>query len=249
MKNAIIAKDLKKIYNEREVISNLSFSIKNGEFVAIFGPNGCGKSTLLNMLAGLSEKTSGEIEVSEFSSNTFSYIFQNYRESLLLWKNNYENVVFPLKISKVKEDEIKVRLMEMESIFNFSPNFNLFPYQLSGGQQQIVAFMRALITKPKLLFIDEPFSALDYENNLLLRKHLQNYYTKYKPTVLVITHDIEEAVHLANKIIVLSKQPTKIVEIIKNNAPYPRGTNFLNSKQFAQTKEKVLKAFQAGATQ
>jgi len=246
MNNAIITKNLCKEYDGREIISNISFNIKEGEIVAIFGPNGCGKSTLLNILAGINNKTSGEIEFNEFNSKKFSYIFQNYRESLLPWKNNYDNIAFPLRIAKIKEDEIKEKIMEMEKIFSFSANFDLFPYQLSGGQQQVLAFMRALLTKPKLLFIDEPFSALDYENNLILRKHLQEYHAKYTPTILVITHDIEEAVHLADKIIVLSKTPTKIIKIIKNSATHPRATNFLNSKKFIEVKEKVLKAFEEG---
>lgn len=247
MKSAIKVKNLSKSYENSQIISNISFNINRGEIVAIFGPNGCGKSTLLNMLSGLIEKTNGEIEITDFDSRKFSYIFQNYRDSLLLWKNNYDNIAFPLRILGTNEEEIKIRIMEIESLFNFSSNLSSYPYQLSGGQQQIVAFMRGVVTKPRILFLDEPFSALDYENNLLLRKHLQNYYAKYKPTIIAVTHDIEEAVHLANKIIVLSKKPSRIVEIITNNAPYPRDTNFLNSKEFSRIKEKVLDAFQRGA--
>ena len=247
MKSAIKVKNLSKNYDTAQIISNISFEINKGEIVAIFGPNGCGKSTLLNLLSGLTKKTSGEIKITDFDSKKFSYIFQNYRDSLLPWKNNYDNIAFPLRILHTNEEEIKVRIMEIESLFNFSSNFSGYPYQLSGGQQQIVAFMRGVVTSPKILFLDEPFSALDYENNLLLRKHLQNYYNKYNPTIIAITHDIEEAVHLATKIIVLSKKPSKIVEIITNNAPYPRDTNFLNSKEFSKIKEKVLNAFQRGA--
>lgn len=244
--SAISVKNLSKVFDEREIISNISFDINQGDIVAIFGPNGCGKSTLLNLLSGITCKTSGEIEINEFDSSKFSYVFQNYRDSLLPWKNNYENITFPLRINQTKEEEIKIRIMEMESIFSFSTNFNLYPYQLSGGQQQILSFMRALVTRPKILFIDEPFSALDYENNLLLRTHLHNYHSKYKPTIIAITHDVEEAVHLANKIIVLSKKPTKIVKIITNNAPFPRDISFLNSKKFVQVKKEVLAAFEKG---
>ncbi len=246
MKNAIKVKNLSKSYGKSEIISNISFSVNAGDIVAIFGPNGCGKSTLLNILAGINHKTTGEIEIAEFDSKKFSYIFQNYRDSLLPWKNNFDNITFPLKLSGTSKEEIKIRVMEIESLFKFSQNFNNYPYELSGGQQQLIAFMRGVVIRPKIIFLDEPFSALDYENNLLLRKHLQNYYVKYKPTILAVTHDIEEAVHLANKIIVLSKKPSVIVEIIENNAPYPRNTNFLNSREFGKIKEKVLNAFQRG---
>ena len=104
--------------------------------------------------------------------------------------------------------------------------------------------MRALVTKPKVLFIDEPFSALDYENNLRLREHLQKYYLKYKPTTLMITHNIEEAVHLAEKIVVFSQSPTKVIETIENPLPYPRTVQSLKTEQFHQVKDKVLSAFQ-----
>lgn len=244
---AITITSLKKEYEENKVIQNISLKIKEGDIVAIFGPNGCGKSTLLNILSGITEKTGGEISIKDFNLKKFSYIFQNYRESLLPWENNYENIAFPLRLQKMSEKEIKSKISEMEEIFSFKGNLSLYPYQLSGGQQQILAFMRALITEPKYLFIDEPFSALDYENNLLLRKHLQDYCQKYKPTIVIITHDIEEAVHLANKIVILSKKPTQIIEIINNNAPRPRNTTFLNSKKFNEIKIRVLKAFLKGA--
>ena len=107
--------------------------------------------------------------------------------------------------------------------------------------------MRALITKPKVLFIDEPFSALDYENNLRLREHLQKYFLTFKPTILLITHNIEEAVHLAEKIVVFSQRPTKVLEVIDNPLPYPRTIQSLKTEQFHQVKDKVLSVFQKAA--
>ena len=104
--------------------------------------------------------------------------------------------------------------------------------------------MRALVTRPKILFIDEPFSALDYENNLLLREYLQKYYIAYKPTILLITHNIEEAVHLADRIIVLSKIPTRAFAEINNPLPYPRNINSFKTEQFNQIQKEVLSAFQ-----
>jgi NitT/TauT family transport system ATP-binding protein len=246
MDKVIIANGLTKSYSSEKILSNLTFTINRGEIVAIFGPNGCGKSTILDILSGLKEKTSGELNIKDFDTKRFSYIFQNYRETLLPWKNNYENLILPLRFKKATEDEINNKVEEMDKIFNFSPNYHLYPYQLSGGQQQILTFMRALITKPELLFIDEPFSSLDYEHNLLLRKHLQEYYKKYNPTIIAITHNIEEAVHLASKIIVLSNKPTKITSIIQNINPYPRDWNYLESKSFSKITKKVLEAFEEG---
>ncbi|MEI7961156.1 MAG: ABC transporter ATP-binding protein [archaeon] len=246
-RTAIEIKSIGKNYEACEVIQNISLSIEKGDFLAIVGPNGCGKSTILNILSGITQPTIGEIKFERFDNRKFSYIFQNYRESLLPWMNNYENIAFHLRLHKENDNNISKKINEMGEIFSFNGNLKRYPYELSGWQQQILAFMRALAIEPEILFIDEPFSALDYENNLLLRKHLQGYYKKYNPTIIVITHDIEEAVHLAHTIIVLSKKPSKIIKIIENNAAYPRNNAFMNSKKFNNIKSKVLYSFLSGA--
>ena len=243
----ISVKALGKKFSETELFSGISFSVDRGEIVAIFGPNGSGKTTLLNIISGLAEKTSGDVKNPFLENNQFSYIFQNYKESLLPWKSNYENIAFPLRLQGKKNGEIKKKVEELDKIFGFSEQFEMFPYELSGGQQQMLAFIRALVSKPKALFIDEPFAALDYENNLKLREILLNYHSRYMPAILIVTHDIEEAVHLASKIIMLSKKPARIVGIIENDATYPRQLSYLKSKQFFEVKEKVLNAFQRGA--
>ena len=240
---------LGKKFGDTELFSDISFSVDKGEIVAIFGPNGSGKTTLLNIISGITEKTTGEVDNPFLNNNQFSYIFQSYKESLFPWKNNYENIAFPLLLHGKKNSEVKKKVEELDKIFGLGEHFGMFPYELSGGQQQIVAFIRALVSSPKALFIDEPFSALDYENNLKLRENLLDYHSKYLPTILIVTHNIEEAVHLANKIIVLSKKPTKIVDIIENSATYPRKLSYLKSKEFLKVKEKVLEAFQKGADQ
>ncbi len=247
MEPVITVKNLKKRFNQQELYQDISFKINKGDFVAIFGPNGCGKTTILNILSKLIKKDSGEFNIKDFNPNKFSYIFQNYRDSLLPWKNNYENIAFPLKLRNKHNGEIRRTIDELQVIFNLNLDLRKYPYELSGGQQQILSFARALINKPEMLFIDEPFSALDYENNLVLRKHLQSYYLKYKPTILMITHNIEEAAHLANKIIVLSKSPTKIIRIIENHEKYPRNLDFLKSKSYHIIKDEVLDAFKIGA--
>jgi NitT/TauT family transport system ATP-binding protein len=246
MTKSISVKNLSKTYGKHNIISNISFEVEKGEIVTIFGPNGSGKSTLLNILSGLENEFGGTVKIQDFSKKEFSYIFQNYRESLLPWKNNFDNVAFPLNINGMPNELIINKINEMSELFDFKKQINKYPYQLSGGQQQVIGFMRALITNPKILFIDEPFSALDYENNLLLREHLLDYHKKYSPTILAVTHNIEEAIFIGNKIIVLSKNPTKIVKIIKNNEKFPRDTKFLKSKKFFRLKNEVLDAFEKG---
>jgi len=244
MNSAITADNLKKSFNHTEVFEGLSLDVEQGRITAILGPNGCGKSTLLNILSGLTEYDGGDFQITNFHHFDFSYIFQNYRESLLPWRNNFENIALPLQIQKRSKQEIQEKIEKMQRLFEFKFNRKSYPYELSGGQQQILAFMRALVTEPKILFIDEPFSALDYENNLRLREYLQRYYLAFRPTILLITHNIEEAVHLADKIIILSQKPTKIIEAIDNPLPYPRTLQTLKETQFNQTKDKVLSAFQ-----
>ena len=234
---------LTKQYGNDMILDNITTNIGKNTITAIVGPNGCGKSTLLNILSGLDKNYGGDYTIKEQDPNAINYIFQNYRDSLLPWRTNYKNVTLPLEIQGYSKEQIEDKVEEMKSLgLEFDPH--KYSYNLSGGQQQMLAFTRAVINNPKLLFIDEPFSALDYENNLKLRDYLQKYYLKYKPTILMITHNLEEAVHLANNIIVLSKKPTKISKIIENQSPYPRKLDYLKSEEFNKTKSLVFSAFQ-----
>lgn len=244
MNTFISVNKLKKSFGEIEVFQDFNLNIEQEKITAIFGPNGSGKSTLLNILSGITAKDGGEFNIENFNHFEFSYIFQNYRESLLPWRTNFENVALPLEIQNKSKQEIRQMVEELQKLFKFKFNWESYPYELSGGQQQILAFMRALVTKPKMLFIDEPFSALDYENNLRLREYLQKYFLAFKPTVLLITHNIEEAVHLAEKIVVFSQRPTKVLEVIDNPLSYPRTIQSLKAEQFHQIKDKVLSVFQ-----
>lgn len=244
MNVAISVQNIKKSFNNTEVFRDFSINVEQGKITGIFGPNGSGKSTLLNILSGIITSDGGNFHLDNFNHFEFSYIFQNYRESLLPWRTNFENIALPLEIQNKSKKEIQQKVKELQILFEFKFNWDSYPYELSGGQQQILAFMRALVTIPKILFIDEPFSALDYENNLRLREHLQKYFLTFKPTVLLITHNIEEVVHLAEKIVVFSQRPTQVLEIIDNPLPYPRTTQSLKTEQFHQTKDRVLSVFQ-----
>jgi len=248
MKTAIEVRKLKKHFDGIEVFKNLNLDVEEGKITAIFGPNGSGKSTLFNILSATIHKDSGEYTIEHTNPFEFSYIFQNYRETLLPWRTNFENVALPLQIQGKSKSEIRERIYKLQQLFELNVDWERYPYQLSGGQQQIVAFIRALITSPKVLLIDEPFSALDYENNLRLRVHLEKYYMLYKPTILMITHNIEEAVHLAQRIVVLSKKPTEVLESIDNDLKYPRTVETIRTPEFNHIKDRVLIAFQKAAS-
>lgn len=216
MSDAIMVKTLKKELDGRKIIDGVSFVVEEGTVAALFGPNGCGKSTLLNILSGLTDYDGGEYYIKNFEPSRFSYIFQNYRQSLLPWLTNMENILLPLRLQKKHPLYITQKINYIRQ--NVKNDFALdsYPYKLSGGQQQMVAFWRALITEPKILFIDEPFSALDIGNNARLRRLLLEYHKENNPTILIVSHDIEEILSIADKIIMLSDAPTKTYEILPN---------------------------------
>jgi len=245
MGNSIIIKNLKKSYNGSEVFSNLNLKIKRGKITAFFGTNGSGKSTLFNIISGAIIKDDGEIIIEGFDRSKFSYMFQNYSESLLPWRKNFDNIALPLQINLISKENIKKQIDNLYNKYGFKINLNSYPYTLSGGQKQFLLFLRSIITNPNILLLDEPFSSLDYENSILLSNKLQEYYISTKSTILVITHDIEEAVYLADEIVVLSHKPTKVLGIVKNTLPYPRNLDMLKSIEFNKIKSNVLKLFQS----
>ncbi len=245
MSQVISLRNISKSYLGNQIFRNLNLSFDLQKMTVVFGPNGCGKSTLLNILSGVTGNDGGEIRIPDFKKFDLSYIFQNYRDSLLPWRTNFENIALPLEIQKKSKNKIKERVKELQSLFNFKFNWESYPYELSGGQQQLLSFMRAFATEPRILLIDEPFSALDYENNLKLRNHLQKYYLTYKPTILLVTHDIEEAVYLGAKIVVLSRKINKKPAIINNDLPFPRTVNTMTTEKFHRVKDKVLSAFRS----
>jgi NitT/TauT family transport system ATP-binding protein len=245
MENSIVINNLNKSYNGINIFSNFNLNIRRGKIIAFFGSNGCGKSTLFNILAGTVKKDSGEITLDGNNKFNFSYMFQNFQESLLPWRSNYQNLALPLQIQGISKENIKNKILNIYNKYNFNINLNSYPYELSGGQKQFLLFLRSIITNPETILLDEPFSALDYENSFLLSNKLQEYYLSEKPTILVITHDIEEAVYLADEIVVLSHRPTKVLGIVSNPLPYPRTTDILKSEEFHKIKTKVLKIFQS----
>lgn len=247
MAKAIIVKNLNKSFREKEIFRDLNLVIEKNKITAVFGPNGCGKSTLFNILTGVIKHNNPDHQITDLNQYNFSYVFQNYRGSLLPWRKNFANLALPLQIQKRSKQEIKKHIDLLCKTFNFNLDLNLYPYQLSGGQQQLLAFMRALITQPDILFLDEPFSALDYENNIYLRDKLQKYYLQTKATVFIITHSIEEAVYLADEIIVLSKNPTNVLGKVENPLPYPRTVDTLKSPEFKETKDQVIELFKTSA--
>ena len=207
-------KKLSKIYhtNKSEIpaIKDLNLNIKEGEFVAIVGPSGCGKTTLLSILCSLEEKSQGEIIYTQ-GKQKMGYMLQN--DTLFPWLNILDNTLLGLKIEKniTKENIQKVtKLLETYGLKDF---IKKYPNNLSGGMRQRVALIRTLATNPDILLLDEPFSALDYQTRLAVSDDVWTIIKKEKKTTIMITHDIAEAISMADRIIVLTNRPAKVKSI------------------------------------
>ncbi|GLC32575.1 ABC transporter ATP-binding protein [Clostridium omnivorum] len=204
---------------ETEALKDINFSLYEGEFVSIVGPSGCGKSTLLNIICGLLKPSSGEIyldgEKMEDMSTKIGYMFQ--RDQLFEWLNVLENVKLGLKIQhKMNADSLELieELLKRYNLWNFR---NHHPSELSGGMRQRVALIRTLALKPELLLLDEPFSALDYQTRLNVSDEISGIIKSQRKTVIMVTHDISEAISMSDRVIILSKRPAGIKNIIDVN--------------------------------
>lgn len=201
-------KNINKIYQakngEIQALNNINFEIKNGEFVSIIGPSGCGKSTLLSIISGLEEKTSGEIYIDK----KVGYMLQ--KDNLLEWRTIFSNVLFGLEIQNAKTKENKEYVIELLKKYELYEFRDKFPTQLSGGMRQRVALIRTLAIKPKILLLDEAFSALDYQTRLMVTEDIYKILKNEKITAVMVTHDISEAISMSDRIIVLTKRPATV---------------------------------------
>lgn len=198
-------------------LDDINFAIEKGEFVCFLGPSGCGKSTLLNLMAGFDKPSSGEIKINNqiVSEPSLDYvtIFQNY--GLLPWRTVKKNVELGLEsksINQAERSRIADEYLELVGLSDFS---KCHPYQLSGGMQQRVAIARALAVNPEVLFMDEPFGALDAITRIKMQNDILEIARKTKKTVAFVTHDIEEAVYLADRIVVMTSNPGKIKSVVQ----------------------------------
>ena len=213
MKDILKVKNITKKYQakngEVEALKDISFSVKEGEFVSIIGPSGCGKSTILSIIAGLEDKNSGEIQI----DGQIGYMLQ--KDSLLEWLTIYKNVMFGLEIRKMKTTENVKYVENLLKKYNLYEFKDKYPNQLSGGMRQRVALIRTLAIKPKILLLDEAFSALDYQTRIMVTKDIYDILRKENITALIVTHDISEAISMSDRVIILSNRPAIVKEICK----------------------------------
>ena len=171
-------------------------------------------------------------------------MFQNYREALFPWMRAIDNIKYPLVIKGMSKADCDARVEELIASFDVKFDLNRYPYEFSGGQQQLISIMRALAPHPEVLFLDEPFSALDYEMTLFIREKLQEIFHATGVTMIVVSHDLEEAVYLADHVLLLTKRPTRVADTVNFDAPRPRDIATLSSAAFVQTKARCLDIFQ-----
>jgi NitT/TauT family transport system ATP-binding protein len=242
---AITVRGLRKRFAGVTLYDSLDLDIPAGRFISIFGPNGCGKSTLINMISGLVPIDGGEVlfDGRSVQDVTIGYVFQNYRDALFPWMSARENIEYPLKVRAWGKADIAQRVDELIAQFEVSFDLSRRPFVLSGGQQQLVSILRALAPRPEVMFLDEPFSALDYEMTLFIRERLQSVFMQTGVTSLLVSHDLEEAVYLADHVLLLTKRPTRIADIVDVSCPRPRNEDTLSDPVFVSTKARSLSIF------
>ena len=209
------------ISSETAALKDISFSVEENDFVSIVGPSGCGKSTLLNIISGLQKPSSGSVYIDDTlicdSSHMLGYMFQ--KDHLFDWLTVWKNIALGLKIQKNKDSyniKLAEELLKKYDLWQFK---DMLPRQLSGGMRQRVALIRTLILNPQILLLDEPFSALDYQTRLNISDEIYQIIKNENKTVIMVTHDISEAVSLSNKIVILSSRPAKISKVIDIRFP------------------------------
>ncbi|MDF2859435.1 MAG: transporter ATP-binding protein [Neobacillus sp.] len=237
--------NVKKVFNGRNgemiALNGVSLDIAENEFVCVIGPSGCGKSTLLNIIAGLGEPTSGKIYVDgklvDGPGTERGVVFQQY--ALFPWLTVRKNVEFGLKLKGIKKDEatqIANKYLKMVDLEDFA---NSYPKELSGGMKQRVAIARAYAVNPEVLLMDEPFGALDAQTRTQLQSELLKTWESERKTCFFITHDVDEAIILAQRVVIMSARPGRVKEVVNIDIPYPRTQETKMTKEFIDLKNYI----------
>lgn len=239
VKPLLSIRNVKKVFRTRdgelEALGDVSFDVFPGEFVSIVGPSGCGKTTLLKILAGLLQKSGGRIEVDEESfdpTREVGFVFQ--KPLLLHWRKVIDNVLLPIEILKMDRKAMEKKAHALLGLVGLMGFENNYPNELSGGMQQRVSIARALIHDPKLLLMDEPFGALDAITRERMNLELLRIWQEAKKTILFVTHGINEAVFLSDRVIVLSARPSRMVQALDIGLPRPRTLEVRTSPEFGK---------------
>lgn len=237
----IEARGISFSYGDLEILRSISFTVRPGEFVSILGPSGCGKSTLLMILAGLLTPDQGQVFLQnrDCTSRPGELSFMHQKDLLLPWKNLMENLMVPLVLKKIPYDTARAEVVSFLPRFGLEGFEAFFPHQLSGGMRQRAALLRTFLYCRDILLLDEPFGALDAITRMKLQKWLLGFSEEVKSTVILVTHNLDEAVMLSDRILVLSKLPGHIAREIPVTLSHPRSQNVLISGELSLIKSEI----------
>ena len=244
MNPKVVLKDVTKSYpasaGQVEALSNITLSVAEGEFLSLIGPSGCGKSTLLRILAGIYQQSSGEVSIQRSSSNgrpLNAMVFQEY--AIFPWRTIVDNVAFGLEMQGMGHKERQDRAQTYLGKVGLSRFGNYYPHQLSGGMKQRVAIARALAANPEILLMDEPFGALDAQTRAIMQEELVQIWEQEKKSVIYVTHSIDEAVFLSDRVVVMTARPGRIKSIYTIDLPRPRDTSIRSSAAFHRLSDAI----------
>lgn len=230
---------ISKSFDEKHVLGNITFTVDNGEFISIIGPSGSGKSTLFGIIGGIITPNSGDVSTNNQSilNKTGMISYMPQEDSLFPWRTVLDNVVLGQELYETPNETQAKNMLEAAGLKDV---IHAYPHELSGGMRQRVSFIRALMCPQDILCLDEPFSALDEFTRTDMQKWLLNMWTQYKQSILFITHNIEEALFMSDKIIILSNSPAEIKEIITVPFERPREESLRLTEEFLSWKKKVI---------
>lgn len=231
---------------ETNALKNVNFSVNEGEFVSIVGPSGCGKTTILSIIAGILPTSSGKVFINNSQvvgrNELTGYMFQ--RDHLFEWRTIWQNVILGLEITKTKTKENVNYVLNLLKKYGLEQFKNSKPRELSGGMRQRVALIRTLALKPKILLLDESFSALDFQTRLNVCDDVYKIIKQEKQTAILVSHDISEAISMSDKVIVLTKRPAKVKTIFNINIPESSPFKRRENAQFPKLFDKIWKELQ-----
>jgi NitT/TauT family transport system ATP-binding protein len=249
-------RSLNKVYvddytgEEVPAIGDVSFSVEQGEFVSILGPSGCGKTTVLNIIAGFIDPTGGEVllngEAISGPGPDRGVVFQSF--ALFPWKTVLGNLTFGLKMRRIprrEREEIAAEYLELVGLSGFERRY---PHELSGGMQQRLGVARVLAIEPSVMLMDEPFASVDAQTRMKLQEDLTRIWQDRRPTIFFVTHDVDEAVFLSDRVIVLSQGPSRVREIVEVDIPRPRRWDeLIEDPVFRRTSHRIIELLSAPA--
>ncbi|MEO1703513.1 MAG: ABC transporter ATP-binding protein [Pseudomonadota bacterium] len=227
-------RDVEKTFgNDVVALRDVNMTIRQGDFVSLLGPSGCGKSTALRLVAGLSSPTSGVLDWRgpPMGKTDIGFVFQE--PTLMPWASVYDNVWLPLRLKGIAREAARDQVAAVLEQVNLTGFEEAVPRELSGGMKMRVSIARALVTKPRVLLMDEPFAALDEITRFQLNNDILSLWEKERFTAVFVTHSVFESVFLANRIIVMAAKPGRVFDEMDVNAPYPRGEAFRTSEEYA----------------